>query len=517
MPRRHGDPATIFALMRGELLDEVGRLFTWLFLAQWVLAIALAAWVSPFAWAGNTHAIHLHVWLASCVGAALNAPILVLLRLRPRWWLTRHAVAATQMLWSALLIHVTGGRIETHFHVFVSLGVLASYRDWSLFPTATIVVGADHLVRGVLWPESVYGQANPEWWRFLEHASWVAFDDAVLVWACVRAMRAMRVEANRESQLVALTAEFEGKVEQRTAELTRANADLAEEMKTRLQMEAERRQANKLEAVGRLAAGVAHEINTPVQFVSDSLHFVRDATGDMLTLVDELRGLVDEAKKGPVAPERLAAADEAAVVADLDYLRENVPRALERSLDGLGRVATIVRSMKEFAHPDAKEKTTVDLNRAIESTLVIARNEYKYVADLETDFGDLPPVLCHIGDLNQAVLNIVVNAAHAITDVVGDSGTKRGKITVCTRCDGERVLVAITDTGGGIPEEVQPRIFDPFFTTKEVGKGTGQGLAIARSVVVDRHGGTLEFTCVPGVGTTFTLTIPVAATLEKAA
>jgi len=165
--------------------------------------------------------------------------------------------------------------------------------------------------------------------------------------------------------------------------------------------------------------------------------------------------------------------------------------------------------MKEFAHPDSTEMSDIDLNRAIESTLVIASNEYKYVAEIETHLGEIPPVLCHAGEVNQAVLNIIVNAAHAIGDVVKDSG-KLGKITVSTRHEGDSVIISIVDTGGGIPEHIRARIFDPFFTTKEVGKGTGQGLAIARSVLVDKHGGDLTMETAVGVGTTFHMRLPVA-------
>jgi two-component system NtrC family sensor kinase len=168
-----------------------------------------------------------------------------------------------------------------------------------------------------------------------------------------------------------------------------------------------------------------------------------------------------------------------------------------------------VRSMKEFAHPEKKEKSPVDLNQAIQNTLIIARNEYKYVAELETDFGTLPSVSCLGGEVNQVVLNMVVNAAHAIGDVV--QGTERkGKISIRTRCEGEMVEIAISDTGSGIPPEIRGRIYDPFFTTKEVGKGTGQGLAIARNVVVDKHGGSLTFDTEVGRGTTFFIRLPVA-------
>jgi signal transduction histidine kinase len=202
-------------------------------------------------------------------------------------------------------------------------------------------------------------------------------------------------------------------------------------------------------------------------------------------------------------------ADEAERAADLDYIMQNAPLALDSSIEGLGRIATIVRSMKEFAHPDQAQKTFADLNQGIRSTLVIAHNEYKYVAELETQFGELPPVECHLGEINQVVLNLLVNAAHAISDVVKDTGNL-GKLTVRTRLDGDGIEISIGDTGTGIPETARENIFDPFFTTKEVGKGTGQGLAIARSVVVNKHGGTLRFETECGKGTTFFIRLPIA-------
>jgi signal transduction histidine kinase len=274
-------------------------------------------------------------------------------------------------------------------------------------------------------------------------------------------------------------------------------------------LELELQQAQKLESVGRLAAGVAHEINTPVQFVNDSCHFVRDGLADLQGLLGHYREALQSLANGQGSPDqvlqRLKALEQAA---DVDYLMENMPGAIDRSLDGLQRVATIVRSMKEFAHPDQKDMASADLNQAILSTLTIARNEYKYVADIKTELGDLPQVCCFPGDFNQAVLNIVVNAAHAIEEKVRDSG-QRGCITIRTRQQGEDVLISIQDTGGGIPESVRGKIFDPFFTTKEVGKGTGQGLAIARSVIVDKHHGELRFDTDPGVGTTFHIRLPI--------
>jgi signal transduction histidine kinase len=275
-------------------------------------------------------------------------------------------------------------------------------------------------------------------------------------------------------------------------------------------LESELAQAQKLESVGRLAAGVAHEINTPVQFVSDSVSFVREAMDDLTEVVGKYRDLQAAARSGVDVAAAAGAAAEAEDDVDLDYILENAPAALDRAREGLGRVAAIVRSMKEFAHPDRKEMTQVDLNQAIASTLVIATNEYKYVAEVATAFDPaLPPVNCYAGEINQVVLNLIVNAAHAIGDVVRGSDA-RGTIRVGTRLLGDQVEISIADTGKGIPVDIRARIFDPFFTTKEVGKGTGQGLAIARTVIVDKHGGTLHFESELGQGTTFYIRLPVA-------
>jgi signal transduction histidine kinase len=487
---------------------QTDQLFFWLLLAQWALAIVLALVLSPYGWAGSTRSLHIHVQIAVLLGGAVNMLPLALLRCRPGWWLTRHTVAVAQMLWSGVLIHLTGGRIETHFHVFGSLAFLAFYRDWTLLPTATVIVVADHLARGFLWPESIYGVANPEWWRFLEHGAWVTFEDVVLVLGCRRSLAEMRVAADREAALEAVNIDIEEQVGRRTAELSIANTSLAAEMEARGRAEVELRQAHKLEAVGRLASGVAHEINTPVQFVGDSIHFLRDASADLLRIVEKLQIVSRSVLQD--TPSREAAVDAMRVEGEVDlgYLVANVPKAFERALDGLARVATIVHSMKEFAHPDSREMSSVDLNRAVESTLVIARNEYKYVADVTLDLGVLPPVTCHVGEINQTVLNLVVNAAQAIADV-SRGADARGHIRVSTGWVGDRVTIAVSDTGGGIPEGIRDRVFDPFFTTKEVGRGTGQGLAIARTVVVDKHGGELTFESEVGRGTTFFVHLPV--------
>lgn len=312
--------------------------------------------------------------------------------------------------------------------------------------------------------------------------------------------------------------ELEERVSERTLALEGAQSTLQAEVADRNRMEIQLRHAQKMESIGQLAAGIAHEINTPTQFIGDNTRFVQDAFGDIGRLLVQYERLLQAAEAGPVAPDIIEAVRAAAATTDMAYLSREVPAAIRQSLEGIERVSNIVRAMKEFSHPGTTEKTRLDLNHAIESTLTVCRNEWKYVANLRTDFApDLPPVPVLPGEFNQVILNIVINATHAIADVVGSSGERKGMITVATRRDGEWVEVRISDTGTGIPEAVRQRIFDPFFTTKKVGQGTGQGLAIAHSVVVRKHGGTIGFETETGRGTTFVIRLPLGAAGDQAA
>ncbi len=269
-------------------------------------------------------------------------------------------------------------------------------------------------------------------------------------------------------------------------------------------------QAQKMEAIGGLAAGIAHEINTPIQYIGDNTRFLKDAFRDIESLTKEYVKLLNAVKNGVVTDELIGESGAAISKVDLDYLAEEIPLAIEQSLDGIERVANIVRAMKDFAHPDLGEKVESDINRAIESTILVSRNEWKYVAEVETDFDpDLPLIPCLPGEFNQVILNIIINAAHAIDDVSEGKNEVKGKIKISTRQCSDVAEIRISDTGAGIPEEIRTRIFDPFFTTKEVGKGTGQGLAIAHSVVVEKHGGTISFESKIGEGTTITIHLPI--------
>ncbi len=283
-------------------------------------------------------------------------------------------------------------------------------------------------------------------------------------------------------------------------------ADITE----RILLEEQLRQAQKLEAIGQLAAGIAHEINTPTQYIGDNSRFLKESW----PAVSEILGLClrarEESQSGPVTTNTMAELLQSAERGDLSYTLSEIPRAIDGTLEGVARVSKIVRAMKEFSHPGSEGKSAVNLNHAIETTVAVARNEWKYVADVETCFDEsLPLVPCLAGEFNQVILNLLINAAHAVGDAVGRDSGRKGTITVTTRCVGDWVEVQIRDTGIGIPENIRARIFEPFFTTKEVGKGTGQGLALAHAFIVKKHKGQIWFESEVGKGTTFFLRLPL--------
>ncbi len=276
-------------------------------------------------------------------------------------------------------------------------------------------------------------------------------------------------------------------------------------------MEVQLRQAHKLEAIGQLAAGIAHEINTPTQYVGDNTRFLQDSFHNIHQVLKSHEELLRAARNRALTPELIARAEQTLAAGDLEYLYEQIPAAIKETLEGVERVSKIVRAMKDFSHPGSRERSAADLNQAIETTVTVARNEWKYVADLKLDLDPaLPPVPCYVSEFNQAVLNLIVNAAHAIGDVVKATPGAKGVITVSTRRDGDSVEVRVGDTGTGIPAAIRPHIFEPFFTTKEVGKGTGQGLSIVYGSIVKRHGGSVRFDTEVGKGTTFILRLPIA-------
>ena len=281
-------------------------------------------------------------------------------------------------------------------------------------------------------------------------------------------------------------------------------------------LEAQLQQSQKMEAIGQLAAGIAHEINTPTQFVGDNTRFFQDAFNDLIDSLKIYKTLLESAKSGSLTDEVIQTAEEQIEDFDLDYLEEEIPVAIQHTLKGVGRIAKIVQAMKIFAHPGGEEKEPADINKEIEKTVTISRNEWKYVAELMTDFDEsLSMVPCFQAELNQVILNMIVNAAHAIADANKDNPSQMGTIRIRTRHEDNWARIYISDTGSGIPQEIRPKIFDLFFTTKEPGKGTGQGLAISHSVIVEKHKGTLTLESEEGKGTTFIISLPLVSELEQ--
>ena len=295
--------------------------------------------------------------------------------------------------------------------------------------------------------------------------------------------------------------DLEGVVVERTRELEGANQRLREEIVRRERVEAGLRQTHKLEAMGRLAAGIAHEINSPMQFVASSLEFIRQALPTLLSAVDQARKNCDVHGGDPEA---------------LDYLAQELPSSVDDAGVGVARVAAIVRSMKSLSHPGRPTLAPMDVNRTLEGALTICQSETRRVADVDVDLGPLPEIPGSAGDLGQTFVNLIVNATDAIREA-NLKTERRGRLGVRTFVDAEHVVVAIADDGGGIPEAIRDKIFEPFFTTKDVGRGTGQGLAIAHSIVVDRLGGAISFDTELGKGTTFYIRLPLSLTKRVAA
>jgi PAS domain S-box-containing protein len=556
------------------------------------------------------------------LGGVVTAYPVYLAISQPGATMTRFVVAVGQMAMSGILIHISGGRIETHFHIFGSLAFLAFYRDWRVIVLASAVTAADHFMRGIFWPLSLFGTLTASPWRALEHASWVIFEDFFLLRSIGRKLREMKDLAERQTALEAAKGGVEEEVRKQTAELKteirmrrgaeallrqekdlmrlmfeqvpailwttdadskltsvtgalgvgtkeqgwgelleslgpeklrfeshrRAIAgqsiyfesdkdgryfqnlveplrdstggvigcigmalDITDRKRTeneRTLMEVQLRQAQKLESIGQLAAGIAHEINTPTQFIGDNARFLRDGFRDLSNVLAAYQRALGAVEGEQPTGSALASVRDLERAVDLDFLTAEIPLAIDQTLDGISRVSALVRAMKEFSHPGTTAMTEVDLNTSLANTLTVCRNEWKYVADVVTAYDPLlPAVPAFPGELNQVFLNLIVNAAHAIGEVTKGSG--KGTITVSTAQVADWAEVRIIDTGSGIPEEIRGRVFDPFFTTKGVGKGTGQGLAIAWSMVVDKHHGQLFFETECGHGTAFVVRLPL--------
>lgn len=282
------------------------------------------------------------------------------------------------------------------------------------------------------------------------------------------------------------------------------------EEKEKEQMQTKLLHAHKLESVGELAAGIAHEINTPIQYIGTNLSFMEEAFADLSQLLRHYQNLLLAVQQQGNTQSHADTIVEYTEAMDLPYLIEEIPQAIQQAKVGVERVRKLVLAMKEFSHPGAKEKEYSDINKIIRTTMQISRNEWKYCADIDLALAeDLPLIPCHPNEIGQVVLNLLVNAAHAIKERLEQQpNSPRGLIGMISTFSERTITLQCSDNGGGIPKAILNKIFDPFFTTKEVGRGTGQGLAIARNIIINKHGGDIEVTSEVGLGSTFTIHLP---------
>lgn len=449
-----------------ELLQEsldanytrTARVFAVLMLAQWAFAVLIALIWSPYGWEGKSQSINVHVPTAFLLGGALSSLPIYLAWRHPAATLTRHVLAVAQMLWSALLIHLSGGRIETHFHVFGSLAFIAFFRDWKVLVTATLVVSGDHLARGMLWPESVYGIINPEWWRFLEHAFWVVFENVILVLACVRGVQELQALSQRQAE-TELLSESE---RQKSQALEAAMRDLERSHQTVLRSE-------KLAAVGQLAASVGHELRNPLGAVRNAVAYVSRRVLDPAMTTEALRD---------------------------DQRVEKFFGVIDKELDASSK---IISGLLDFARERPPERRPCPLRPLVQAAIEVVPS--REGVRLRNEVPEGLPVPQLDGDqFRQVVANLVQNAAEAIAPDRGGEVVVRGSSTP----DGGWSL-EVQDNGSGMPPEVQQNIFQPLFTTKS--RGTGLGLAIVAGLV-RRHEGDIQVQSKVGEGTTFRISLP---------
>ncbi|MDO9040728.1 MAG: ATP-binding protein [Desulfocapsaceae bacterium] len=316
-------------------------------------------------------------------------------------------------------------------------------------------------------------------------------------------------ECTSVGPLLSQNLNLERVVQQKTATLQQQGEELKKALHDLQLTQTRLLQAQKLESVGQLAAGIAHEINTPAQFIGTNITFLEESFVDIKRLIDTFQKVLQTIAQGSAITETGREAEKLLEELDWNYLENEIPAAIQQSKEGIKRVTTIVQAMKEFSHPGRKEKAFYDLNKILETTITVASNEWKYCAEIVTHFdANLPKVFCLADEIGQVFLNILVNASHAIASKSPNSSEK-GKITISTRHNQEHVEICIEDTGIGIPENIRARVFDPFFTTKSVGKGTGQGLAISHDVIENKHKGILGLTSETGKGTVFTIQLPI--------
>ena len=411
------------------------RVFALLMVLQWIMCVSIALFVSPKSWSGEESAIHIHVWSALIMGGSITLFTGILAHSYPGKSGTRHLIAIAQMLMSGLIIHVSNGRLESHFHVFGSLAFLAFYRDPWVLITASGVTALDHILRGAYWPMSAYGEVAVSSWRWLEHAAWVIFEDVFLVYSCIKSNRAIDEISNRQASLEEVNSKIEAEIVARTAEL---------EAQRERTLEGE-----KMAALGEMAAGMAHEINNPVAIIQLTAEQLQDVLSDE--------------------------------VPDLEMSRD-----MAKNIQTMGaRIGKIVKSLKSFARDGEKDPmVATPIHQIVDETIVLCEEKFRN-RGVELRYEKFPEHLnlsCRSVQISQIILNLLQNGLDAVEHLP----ERWVEISYSENAQGLNVMV--TDSGGGIPESIREKILQPFFTTKEVGKGTGLGLSISKGIMEAHHG-----------------------------
>jgi len=486
------------------------RMFAWLMAIQWLAGIAAALWISPRAWEGQFSSVHIHVWAAFILGGIISGFPIALALLCPGATLTRHVIAVGQMLTSALLIHLTGGRIETHFHVFGSLAFLAFYRDWRVLVTATVVVAADHFVRGIFWPQSVFGVLVASPWRWLEHAGWVLFED-VFLWQAIRQnLRTLFGLAERQAKLETVNADIERQVAERTQELRQENAERRRAEAELIEAQRELVATSRVAGMAEIATNVIHNVgnvlnsvNVSAGVASDNVRKSRaESLGRVVTLLKEhehdLGEFLTIDPKGRQLPAFLAQLSEYYLTAQKTTLSE-----LEALQVNIGHIRDIVAMQQSYAKVSGI-KEIVDVTDLVEDSLrmndvALARHHIEIVRE----FDDTPPINIDKHKVLQILINLIRNAKYACEE----SERTDGRLTLRVRTDDDRVRISVIDNGVGIPPENLTRIFSHGFTTRKDGHGFGlHSSALAAKEI----GGSLHVQSDgPEQGATFTLELPL--------
>lgn len=486
----------LFRAAENDLHRHTDQLFARLMIVQWLAGIAAALWISPLTWIGDSSQVHVHVWAAILLGGAISGFPAWLAWLHPGLVITRHVIAVAQVLTSALLIHLTGGRIETHFHIFGSLAFLAFYRDWRVLVTATIVAAGDHLLRDLFWPQSVFGVLTASSWRWVEHVGWVLFEDIILFVAIRRMLQEMSEIALRRATLEGSNEEIERQVVERTTELSRTQAELLE--------------TSRLAGMAEVATSVLHNVGNVLNSVGVSAELatskVREfRTGSLKNVAEllqqnsaDLPAFLATDPRGKMLPDYLLklalhlSEPQQAILQEMEMLKKNIDHIKE-----------IVAMQQRYARGTGVVEVLSVADLVDDSIRINAASLTRHEVNVVCEIDQVPPLKTDRHKAMQILVNLLSNAKHALDQSEGD---RRMMVRVTQNLEG-LLEIAVIDNGTGIAPENLSRIFSHGFTTKKLGHGFGlhSGALAAREL-----GGTLKaHSDGPGLGATFTLTLPL--------